>query len=174
MGWGHQSSAIFRAVIPATSLRGFFAVWFQQPAERREALESVYPLWTPGERNMAQLEMLMIIHALSNRPSEFRNRRGVWFVDNVAVLIMSVIKGRSPSEDMGHMVRIINTFLFALRAVIFCEWVPVTSNWSDAISRLGFNDPWFKTHGLVPCLAGFHPDLWSPPLVALIRVAELF
>ena len=47
----------------------------------------VYNLWKPGDRKIAQLEMVVILQALVCRPQHSRGRRGVWFIDNVAVLM---------------------------------------------------------------------------------------
>ena len=40
-------------------------------------------LWEPGDRKIAQLEMVVILQALVGRPQRFRGRRGVWFIDNL-------------------------------------------------------------------------------------------
>ena len=75
--------------------------------ETREAViadlpQVIYALWEPGDREIAQLEMVMILQALVCRPQYFRERRGVCFVDNVAVL-MTLIRGRSDSPDLEIM-----------------------------------------------------------------------
>ena len=75
--------------------------------ETREAFiadlpQVIYALWEPGDREIAQLEMVMILQALVCRPQYCRERCGVCFVDNVAVL-MTLIRGRSDSPDLEIM-----------------------------------------------------------------------
>ena len=103
--------------------------------------QAVYDLWEPGDRKIAQLEMVVILQALVCRPHPFRERRGVWFIHNVAVL-MTLIRGRSDFPDLEVMRGIIHALLFGYKTWIFWEWVPSKSNWTDSISRLGRNDPW--------------------------------
>ena len=95
----------------------------------------------------------------------------MWFIDNVAVL-MTLIKGRSDSPDLEVMSGIIHALLFAYKTWIFWEWVPSKSNWTDSISRLGWNDPWFKSNGFTAQLAPFPAILWRLPTAAIIRTAE--
>ena len=161
---------------PKEGTGGFCIVWFSPQSETREAFiadlpREVYDLWEPGDRKIAQLEMVMILQALVCRPQYFRERRGVWFIDNVAVL-MTLIRGRSDSPDLAIMSGIIHAFLFAYRTWIFWEWVPSKSNWTDSISRLGWNDPWFRNNLFSAQTAPFPFFLWNLPLMATIRVAE--
>ena len=77
--------------IPQQGSGGFLIVWLDAP-ERREAFvanipAAIYSLWTPGDRKIAQLELMMVLYGLLSRPADFRNRRGIWFIDNVAALI---------------------------------------------------------------------------------------
>ena len=58
--------------------------------------------------------MVVILQALVCRPHYFRGRRGVWFIDNVAVL-MTFIPGRSDSPDLERMSGIIHAFLLAYK-----------------------------------------------------------
>ena len=90
-----------------------------------------------GSQKIAQLEMLMIVHALVKRASEFRGRRAFWFMDNVASL-MCLIRGRSDAEDLEKIARFIYIALFALEAIYsLLEHIPSKSNWADPISRRG-------------------------------------
>ena len=87
--------------------QGDFVLCVFSTIETREAFiadlpQEIYTLWEPGDRKIAQLEMVMILQALVCRPQYFRERRGVWFVDNVAVL-MTLIRGRSDSPDLEIM-----------------------------------------------------------------------
>lgn len=89
-----------------------------------------------GSQKIAQLEMLMIVHALVKRASEFRGRRAFWFMDNVASL-MCLIRGRSDAEDLEKISRFIHIALFACETILFWEYIPSKSNWADPISRRG-------------------------------------
>ena len=70
----------------------------------------------------------------------FRAKR-VWYIDNTAGL-MCLIRGRSDSPEGG----MIHAAVFALRAWFFWEWIPSKSNWSDQVSRLGLEDPWWQAN----------------------------
>ena len=96
----------------------------------------MYSLWEPGDKKIAQLELLQVLYALFSRPSMFRGRRGLWFIDNTAAL-MALIRGRSDNADLEHMSRLIHITLFGLKAWFFWEWIPSKANWSDEISRDG-------------------------------------
>ena len=66
----------------------------------------------------------MVLYALTARPGAFRDRRGVWMIDNIAAL-MSLIRGRSDSPDLEHMSHMIHTILYALRCWMWWEYVPL-------------------------------------------------
>ena len=61
--------------------------------------EAVYCHFESSDHHIAQLEFAMILYGLKIRPAQFRNRRGLWFVDNTGAL-MSLIRGRSSSPDL--------------------------------------------------------------------------
>lgn len=97
-------------------------MWFQNHTEKREAFladipPAVYHVWTPGDKKIAQLELSQVLFALVARPSEFRGRRGIWFIDNIAAL-MALIRGRSDSPDLEKMANLIHLACFALRTWI--------------------------------------------------------
>ena len=89
----------------------------------------------------------MVLYALVERPDLFRNRRGLWFLDNVAA-VMTLVRGRSSNADLAKLGHLIHLALFALRAQGYWEYVQSKSNWADDISRLGAEDPWWRCHGL--------------------------
>ena len=91
---------------PFAGTGGFLIIWFDGATELREAFvshmpRSLYSLFTPGEKKIAQLELVQLIFALTTRPDRFRGRRGVWFLDNSAAL-MALIRGRSDAADACH------------------------------------------------------------------------
>ncbi len=136
---------------PFQGTGGFVIVWLSGDKQSREAFVAdippqIHDMWTPGDKKIAQLELIMVLYGLIMRPDSFRNRRGIWFIDNTAAL-MSLIRGRSDSPDLEHMSRMIHLALYALNCWIFWEWIPSKSNWADAISRLGAQDPWLHRNG---------------------------
>eukprot|EP00434_Breviolum_minutum_P038763 symbB.v1.2.034397.t3/scaffold4431.1/size39743/2 len=75
---------------------GFVIVWLSPAHQTREAFvadipREVYDLWSPGEKKIAQLELTMVLYGLVMRPDMFRNRRGIWFIDNTAALMRCFI-----------------------------------------------------------------------------------
>ena len=162
--------------IPGQGTGGFLVVWHDGCIQRREAFVSIIPpvvynLWEPGDTKIAQLELLQVLYALFTRPSTFRGRRGLWFIDNTAAL-MALIRGRSDNADLEHMTRLIHITLFALQAWFFWEWIPSKANWSDEISRVGLQATWHKRHGFTTHFAVFPFELWSLPLPAFLQVVE--
>ena len=134
-------------------------VFYGAPQKRLSFVADVdaalYELFQPGDHHIAQLELAMILYGLIARPSDFRGRRGVWFVDNTAAL-MALIRGRSSSGDLSRLSHLIHLCLFALDCTLCGEWTPSKCNWAEDISRLGWADPW-------PAANGFHvfPSLFS-------------
>ena len=131
----------------------------------------VYALWEPGDRKIAQLELLMVLYGLYARPHAFRHRRGIWFIGDTAAL-MALIRGRSRNADLEHLATLIHMTLFALDAWFWFEWIPSKSNWADSISRLGASDPWFVDHNFTLHHASCPFLIWHLPFPALIRVAQ--
>ena len=162
---------------PFQGTGGLVSVWFSSSGQVREAFvadipPAIYALWSAGEKKIAQLELIMVLYGLLARPQLFRNRRGIWFIDNTAAL-MSLIRGRSDSEDLEHMTRMIHVALYALKCWVFWEWIPSKSNWADSISRLGAADPWLYRHSFQVFTAFFPTILWSLPFRALVSIFEL-
>ena len=117
---------------PKQGTGGFLIVWHDPEGPVREAFiadipREVYQLWEPGDRQIAQLEMVMIIYALTYRAHTFRGRRGIWLIDNVASL-MCLIRGRSHSPDLERMCGLIHVMLYALRTWMYWEYIPSKSN----------------------------------------------
>ena len=161
---------------PGQGTGGFLVVWHDDHRQQREAFVSlipplVYSLWEPGDKKIAQLELLQVLYALFSRPSSFRGRRGLWFIDNTAAL-MALIRGRSDNADLEHMSRLIHITLFGLKAWFFWEWIPSKANWSDEISRDGLQATWHRRHGFTTHFAFFPFEIWSLPLPAFLRVVE--
>ena len=82
---------------PGQGTGGFLIVWLTGEVQMREAFvadipATLYAYWTPGDKKIAQLELAMVLYVLCARPAQFRNRRGVWYIDNVAAL-MCLIRG---------------------------------------------------------------------------------
>ena len=122
----------------------------------------VYAAFTPGDQKIAQLELAMVLYALTARAHAFRGRRSFWYIDNVA----SLIRGRSTSPDLERLAQ------FALRASFFFEYIPSKTNWADAVSRIGFHDPWIHQRGFSCHVACFPFQLLDLPFLAVLRVFE--
>ena len=133
--------------------------------------DSLFAWFTPGSQKIAQLEMLMVAHALINRASSFRKRRGFWFIDNIASL-MCLVRGRSDSEDLEKIARFIHVVLFALEAMLFWEYIPTKSNWADPISRLGARDPWHANNGFALFQSELMIQLLDLPFSAIVRCVQ--
>ena len=161
---------------PCQGTGGFLVVWHDDHSSQREAFVSIIPplvyhLWEPGDKKIAQLELLQVLYALFSRPSTFRGRRGLWFIDNTAAL-MALIRGRSDNADLEYMSRLIRVTLFALKAWFFWEWIPSKANWSDEISRDGLQATWHQRHGFTMHFAVFPFEIWSLPRPGFLRIVE--
>ncbi|CAE7396468.1 unnamed protein product [Symbiodinium sp. CCMP2592] len=161
---------------PLCGSGGFLIVWQHLKGQLREGFvaespASLYPLWGPGEKKIAQLELSMVLYALVSRPSQFRSRRGVWYIDNTAAL-MSLIRGRSDNADLSRLAQLIPLCLFCFKTWAYWEWVPSKSNWSDSISREGADDVWHQSHLFSTFRAHFPHELWALPLEAVVVVLE--
>jgi len=106
-------------------------------------------------------------YALTERPDLFRNRQGLWFLDNVNA-VMTLVRGRSSNSGLAKLGHLIHLALFALRSHGYWEYVQRKSNWADDISRLGFDDPWRRCHGF-GFHSPYHPTIFFHlPFIAVI------
>ena len=162
--------------VPGEGTGGFLLVWRSGLPSREafvaEVSPSVYSLFTPGNHKIAQLELSMVLYALTRAPRVSGGPGGVWYIDNVAAL-MCLIRGRSDSPDLERMANLIHVALFALQTWIYWEWIPSKSNWSDSISRLGWRDPWHRMHHFKCFPAYFPASLWRLPLRPVTLIFEL-
>ena len=153
---------------PRQGSGGYHLVFQDGGVQIREAFVAIIPaqtydMWGPGDHKIAQLELFMVVHALTAR-------RGVWFIDNIASL-MCLIRGRSDNPDLAKMATYIQCLLFALRASLYWEYIPSKSNWADAISRLGPSDPWYRANHFKLNFSLFPPALLRLPYRAVITFA---
>ena len=131
---------------------GFHLIFFQPDGSQTRLsfvatnCAELQALWQPATTHIAQLELSMVLYALVERPDLFRNRCGLWFLDNVAA-VMTLVRGRSSNADLAKLGHLIHLALFALRAQGYWEYIQSKSNWADDISRLGFQDPWWRANG---------------------------
>ena len=161
--------------VPGCGSGGFHLVWLD-PVEVRESFVSIidpaiYTCFSAGDHKIAQLELAMVLYALAARAPAFRGRRGYWYIDNVAAL-MSLIRGRSSSPDLERLAQLIHIAMFALRTSFFFEYIPSKTNWADAVSRVGFSDPWLHQQGFSCHVARFPFQLMELPFLAVLRVFE--
>eukprot|EP00435_Cladocopium_sp_Y103_P026817 s763_g6.t1 len=158
---------------PREGSGGYLILWGSPTERPREAFvalipNELYDWFTPGTQKIAQLEMLMIAHALVKRAQMFRHRRGYWFIDNVASL-MCLVRGRSDSADLERISHFIHIVLFALESVLFWEYIPSKSNWADPISRLGDSDPWHVQHSFTRFESELPIFLLDLPFLAAVK-----
>ncbi|CAE7417046.1 unnamed protein product [Symbiodinium sp. CCMP2592] len=160
---------------PRKGTGGFLLLWPGSEPGREAFVAQVdrhsYDAFLPGEVKIAQLELSMVLFALTARASTFRSRRDTWYIDNVAAL-MALIRGRSDSPDLERLAHLIHVALFSLQVWVYWEWVPSKSNWSDSISRLGASDPWAASRGFCLHHALFPTEVWSLPLVPAMLVFQ--
>ena len=151
---------------------------FYQPGGSQIRLSSVatncaelQALWQPAKTHMVQLELSMVLYALIERPDLFRTRQGLWFLDSVAA-VMALVRWRSSNLDLAKLSHLIHLALFALRAQGYWEYVQSKSNWADDISRLGFDDPWWRCHGFSFYSSYLLTIFFHLPFVAVILTFE--
>ena len=156
---------------------GFHLIFFQPDGSQirhsfvANNCAELQQLWQPAETHIAQLELAMVLYALVERPDLFRNRRGLWFLDNVAA-VMTLVRGRSSNADLAKLGHLIHLALFALRAQGYWEYVQSKSNWADDISRLGAEDPWWRCHGFDFYSSYLPTILLQLPFVAVVITFE--
>ena len=97
--------------------------------------------------------------------------RSVWFIDNIAALI-SLVRGRSISDDPDSMSLINHCAPFALRTWVHFRWVKSASNWSDDTSRTGLGDPWHRAHCFAASQCNAMPRILRLPFRPAIRFFE--
>ena len=156
---------------------GFLVVMRPNQAEESrharvvELPQELYEIWGEQVTYIAQLELYMILAAVTSYASDFRDKRGVWFVDNIAAL-MALVRGRSNSESLDQMALRIHAALFSIRAWVYFEWVSSEANWSDGISRDGLADQWQQRHSFQPGKCIGVPMLLRLPVRAAVTVFE--
>jgi hypothetical protein len=156
---------------------GFHLIFFQPDGSQTRLsfaatkCEELQTLWQPAETHIAQLELSMVLYALIERPDSFRKCQGLGFLDNVAA-VMTLVRGRSRNPDLAKLGRLIHLALFALRAQGYWEYVQSKSNWADDISRLGFDDPWWRCHGFSFYSSYLLTIFFHLPFVAVILTFE--
>ncbi len=131
--------------------------------------EEVTSVWSAGEKKIAQLELLMVWDTLASEASSVRGKQGLFFIDNQAAL-MSLVNGRSNSEDLDRMAHMIRGLMFELRIAVYFEWIESKANWSDGVSRDGSRDQWAKKHNFHLKESRPFMRIWGLPFKLLLRV----
>ena len=104
--------------VPGDYAGGFLLVLWRTGLPAREAVvaevsPSVHSLFTPGDHKIAQLELSMVLYALTARASCFCGARGIRGVST----IMS-----------QRIINLIHVDLFSRQTWIYLEWIPSKSN----------------------------------------------
>ena len=107
--------------------------------------DALFQLWNKDTAKIAQLELLIVLQVICLMADHIRGRNGLWYIDNVASL-MSLIRGRSQSEELDTMAGAVHSILFALNSACYFEWIASKDNWSDGVSRDGHEDEWARNH----------------------------
>ena len=115
----------------------------------------------------------MVIYAFVERPDLFRNRQGFWFLDSVAAVMTTLVRERSSNSDLAKLGQLIHLALFALGAQGYWEYIQSKSNCADDISRLGFEDPWWRSHGFQFHSSYLPTIFFQLPVIAVILTFEL-
>ena len=131
--------------------------------------QRVMSLWPEHEVVIAQLELLMILQALLTFPQQFRSCTGFWFCDNIASL-MALVRGRSDNCSLDFMASMVHMLLFHLHCYLWFEWIPSRSNWSDGISRDGFQDRFWREHLFTVHLSTVPTFLWKFDITLLSHI----
>ncbi|CAE7481450.1 unnamed protein product [Symbiodinium sp. CCMP2592] len=151
---------------PRRGTGGFLLLWPGSEPGREAFVAQIdrhtYDAFLPGEVKIAQLELSMVLFALTARASTFRFRRGTWYIDNVAALMALIFEG-APILPTSSGLRI----SYMWPSSPFSK-----SNWSDSISRLGASDPWAASRGFCLHHALFPAEVWSLPLVPAMLVFQ--
>ena len=108
--------------------------------------QEAYSYWGNMETYISQLELLMVVVAILRQGTALKGRRGLWFIDNVAAL-MALIRGRSSVNSLDQMAMLVHAAACSFQVQFYFDWVASESNWSDQISRIGWEDEWLHRNG---------------------------
>ena len=83
---------------------------------------------------------------------------------------MSLVRGRSDNDSLDFMASMVHMLLFHLNCYLWFEWVPSKSNWSDGISRDGFQDRFWREHLFTVHLSTVPTFLWQFDITILTLI----
>ena len=127
--------------------------------------------WQQRDVYIAQYELSIVLVAVLCEDSKLRNRRGIWFIDNIAAL-MALVRGTSNNPDLNMLAAMIHAALFALQVWVYFEWVESEANWADGVSREGRNCQWSKDHGFAVQGIVFTHRVLMLPVYPMMRLAQ--
>ena len=159
---------------PRQGSGGFHLVFQDGDVQAREAFVAiippqVYEAWQAGDRKIAQLELFMVVHALTVRAGHFAGDAVSGLSTTLPVSCAWSEVGATTPTFLGWP----HTFsVSSSRCVLLCiGHIPSKSN-CDAISRLGANDPWYRANHFRLSYSLFPPALLRLPYRAVITFAE--
>ena len=85
---------------------------------------------------------------------------------------MALVKGRSSSRDLESFAHMVHMLLLGLNTQMWFEYIPSKSNWADAISRLGRDDPWHVSQSFSTSVIRFPRVVSGLPPPALLTLAS--
>jgi hypothetical protein len=133
--------------------------------------ESLYSIWGARATYIAQLELLVMLVALTELAGLVRGANSIWFIDNVPAL-MALVKGSSGSHSLDQMAKLVHLACFAIRSVPYFEYIESKANWADEISREGAQGNWVPCNAFSVEECGVVVELLTLPSLAVIRIFE--
>ena len=95
-----------------------------------DILQEVYALWS-GEAFIAQLGLMMALHASTGQPALFRHCAGAWFVTSTAALV-ALVRGNSDQPDLHLLAEMIHCYVLA-ESLVYFEWIAIKADWVKGI-----------------------------------------
>ena len=94
-------------------------------------------LFKPRKQQIGPLETLAAVCAIISRPTQFRGREVIHFIDNTQALY-SLAGGSSRQVDCSRLVHVYQCLIAALQAQVWFEYCPSGANIADLPSRDDF------------------------------------
>ena len=117
------------------------------------------------------MELSAVLVALTEVAGLVRGTSSIWFIDNF-VALMALVKGSSGFHSLDQMAQLVHLACFAIRSVLYFEYVESKANWSDEISREGAQGTWAPGNAFSVGECGVIVELLTPPSLAVVKIFE--
>ena len=138
------------------SRRGGYTVlqpeWLAAVGFDKEAIRS-------GKNPIGQCEAAAVLLTLWNERKKLARRNVIWFIDNTSDL-HAFVRGSSSNQHIDRAVQAFHILACRLHCVVWFDYVPSAANWSDGVSRHGFNDPFARQHSFKLRWTPLNPEWW--------------